>query len=443
MFTSTFHSCTNLTTLPKNLFGFSAECKESMFDATFIYCSKLKYVPSNLFSGLYGTPKADAFKHTFYAANFDTINYYNANGDVYNTTSFLPANFFGNLNLSSSNYLASAFANTFGNGSPLTTQTEGCPSGTTRAKYDSRYISNMSSKVLCEYNITYENMSGAINFTNAPTNYIDNAAAIPLGTPSKLGNTFGGWFDNSSFTGNAVQSIPAYSYGAQPLYAKWTPITYECLAGQYLPKGSGWTNNYEDYGCTQCPTDSYCPPSSGSYTIQDNLDQGLNSCPVDNPYAPAGMWNANQCGRKLHVGDEVLYLHQSPANPTDHTFKISYNNNTYSANTVQRDTNSNTFPKMSAGATKGLHITIGGVEYLVCDDSTCPNTQSAGSGSDSGSYSGGNNPIVITDQDGDEHTCVGVGDTDDISTSCYTSDGYRCFRGLDNSWNCMTIGGSN
>ena len=57
--------------------------------------------------------------------------------------------------------------------------------------------------------------------------------------------------------------------------------------------------------------------------------------------------------------------------------RYSLNNTEYSANAVLRDTNSNDFPKMSDGMTKGLHVmihdTINGVEgdyeYLICDDS--------------------------------------------------------------------------
>ena len=81
------------------------------------------------------------------------------------------------------------------------------------------------------------------------------------------------------------------------------------------------------------------------------------------------MWLASQCGRKLHVGEDILYMHQQPAHPTIHRLYIGHPNGIYSANAVQLDMNSNTFPKMSEGMSKGFHVTIDNVEYLICDDS--------------------------------------------------------------------------
>ena len=139
--------------------------------------------------------------------------------------------------------------------------------------------------------------------------------------------------------------------------ATFTPNVHNCSAGYYLPA------NIDE--CTICPANSYCP--GGTYTFNETTPQGITSC-VDS-FAPAGMWLASQCGRKLHVGDDVLYLHLQQSHPTQHQLHVSYNNVTYSANAVPRDTNSNTFPKMSNGATHGLHLMIDEVEYLVCDDS--------------------------------------------------------------------------
>ena len=151
------------------------------------------------------------------------------------------------------------------------------------------------------------------------------------------------------------------------LVAVFTPNIHTCSAGYYLPA------NIDE--CTICPTNSYCP--GGNLIFNETTPQGIIECPENHPFAPAGMWLESQCGRKLHIGDDVLYMHQSPAHPTTHRLFIGNTNGIYSANTIQRDMNSNTFPKMSAGAQKGLHVMIGDVEYLVCDDSVpeCRNDQ--------------------------------------------------------------------
>ncbi|MDY6367982.1 MAG: InlB B-repeat-containing protein, partial [Clostridia bacterium] len=49
-------------------------------------------------------------------------------------------------------------------------------------------------------------------------------ATLPI--PAKTGYTFGGWYDNSSFTGSAVTEILTTDTGAKTFYAKWTANTY-------------------------------------------------------------------------------------------------------------------------------------------------------------------------------------------------------------------------
>lgn len=109
----------------------------------------------------------------------------------------------------------------------------------------------------------------------------------------------------------------------------------------------------------------------------ETTTQGITKCPSAHPFAPAGMWMTGQCGRKLHIGNDIIYLHQSPANPTTHRLYVRFNKVIYSANTVLHNTNSNTLAKMSADAEHGFHVMIkdtingieGNYEYLICDDS--------------------------------------------------------------------------
>ena len=164
------------------------------------------------------------------------------------------------------------------------------------------------------------------------------------------------------------------------LSAVFTPNIHNCSAGYYLPAGID--------RCVKCLNDSYCP--GGTYTFNETTDQGINDCPEAHPYAPQGMWLQSQCGRKLHISDEtyhdILYMHQEPAHPTLHRLFVRVGETNYSANAVLRDmTPGAPFPKVSTGATKGLHILIhetlngveGDYEYLICDDSVpeCRNEQ--------------------------------------------------------------------
>lgn len=75
------------------------------------------------------------------------------------------------------------------------------------------------------YSISY-NLNGGINPSNAPISFNINSNAITLPTPTRTGHTFEGWFDNSSFTGTAITSIPSGSTGNKTYYAKWAVNTY-------------------------------------------------------------------------------------------------------------------------------------------------------------------------------------------------------------------------
>jgi uncharacterized protein (TIGR02145 family)/uncharacterized repeat protein (TIGR02543 family) len=74
------------------------------------------------------------------------------------------------------------------------------------------------------YAITYNLNNGTNNASN-PSSYTIESSAITLNSPSMDGYTFGGWYSDSIFTGNAVMSIPAGSTGSITYWAKWISTT--------------------------------------------------------------------------------------------------------------------------------------------------------------------------------------------------------------------------
>lgn len=140
------------------------------------------------------------------------------------------------------------------------------------------------------------------------------------------------------------------------LNAVFEPNQYTCQPGYYLPA------NIDE--CTICPNDNYCV--GGTYTFNETTPQGIEPCPDAHPFAPVGMWTQSQCGRKLHVGDDVLYLHQVPATPTARRLYVRFNDVVYSANATEVAIAPTT---MSEYAKRALHVIIDGVEYLIHDDS--------------------------------------------------------------------------
>jgi uncharacterized repeat protein (TIGR02543 family) len=89
------------------------------------------------------------------------------------------------------------------------------------------------------FTITY-NADGGTGAANN-TYEAEGTEAITLPIPLKDGYTFGGWFDNSEFTGEAVTEIPAGSIGNKAFYAKWDVIVYSII--YHLNEGTGAENS--------------------------------------------------------------------------------------------------------------------------------------------------------------------------------------------------------
>ncbi len=69
------------------------------------------------------------------------------------------------------------------------------------------------------YTISFENLN---NTYLSNKNYTQHSPDITLQTLSKSGWFFNGWYDNPSFTGEAITSIEKGSRGNKVLYAKWS-----------------------------------------------------------------------------------------------------------------------------------------------------------------------------------------------------------------------------
>ena len=156
-------------------------------------------------------------------------------------------------------------------------------------------------------------------------------------------------------TGDTMNNMCAYNIPDR-FFVAYEPNVHECAHGEYLPANVD--------GCTPCLNDNYCP--GGTYVFNETVTQGIVPCPDAHPFAPGGMWLESQCGRKLHVGDDVLYLHSAPAVPTVKRLYVRFNDVVYSANATEKEFAPAT---MSERAIRALHVLIDGVEYLIHDDS--------------------------------------------------------------------------
>ena len=135
--------------------------------------------------------------------------------------------------------------------------------------------------------------------------------------------------------------------------AIYVPNQHTCISGYYMPA------NYD--GCVICLADSYCP--GGTYAFNKTITQGIVSC-VSGLYAPMGMWELAQCGRILHIGDEVVYLRSTKK--TTPALHIDIDNDgvaDFFGNVTTADV------PMTRGTDRKLKLQYDGITYSVYDDS--------------------------------------------------------------------------
>ena len=134
--------------------------------------------------------------------------------------------------------------------------------------------------------------------------------------------------------------------------ATYDDVSYNCKRGYYLPMQSE--------GCTKCLANSYCP--GGKYLYATNADQGINACP-GGLMSPTGMWESGQCGRILHIGNDIVYLRSE--RKTTPSLNIDINNDgvpDFFANMTQSDIT------MNNQTDNKLKMRVGDNSYSIYDD---------------------------------------------------------------------------
>ena len=135
----------------------------------------------------------------------------------------------------------------------------------------------------------------------------------------------------------------------QNFSALFKPITYNCDSGYYLPA--------DGIECVVCPNNNYCP--GGKYGDSETVAQGIMECP-NNMFSPVGVFEVGACGRKLHIGDETLYIRSQKKTTPSLNFDINHDGipDFFGNATLQRTT-------INSSSQRYLHVG----EYYIYDDS--------------------------------------------------------------------------
>jgi uncharacterized repeat protein (TIGR02543 family) len=141
------------------------------------------------------------------------------------------------------------------------------------------------------YSITYM-LDGGTNYDGAPSSYTYEGDTITLGTPSKEGSTFAGWY-NAAVGGTRITQIAHGSSGNITLYARWNALQYTVTFKDYDnsvlktetvgykgtatppadPQREGytfidWNGSYTSVTDDQTVTATYLPNTGTAYAVR-------------------------------------------------------------------------------------------------------------------------------------------------------------------------------
>jgi len=313
-FKQTF-SYTQITNIPENLFSGVYGFGYKLFDGTFMF-SHITSIPENLFINISGAG-GDTFIRTFLGCSLLTS---------------IPSGLFKNISQGSGYNFYSTF--------------QGCAS--------LKYIpENLFAHVKAG---PYLFMATFKNCTNL-SGYIPPSLFTPLNNSSQypinmMNDTFAGTNLATSCPPGTVQYITGYE-DYWDGHVSCVDENLVCDAGEYLPA--------HGYRCETCPENNYC--SGGTYPYSETITSGATQCP-NNWYSPSGMSSVAQCGRILHLGDDVVYLRNVKKTTPSLTIKVGddiFYGNMTTNNVV-----------MHNGATHRLKIRFNDTTYSVYDDTVEP-----------------------------------------------------------------------
>ena len=153
-----------------------------------------------------------------------------------------------------------------------------------------------------EFDITYQLNGGTLS-DDAITVYYKQTLPYTLLEPEKTGYTFGGWFDNDTFTGDAITVLGLDTTGDLELFAKWIPIDYT-VAFELNDGTFGYASKEEML--IDFLTDFYNYISPSGVSLSDFMHGTGNTSGFD------GIWHSNATYKaKIYSGPRPVQVNEA------------------------------------------------------------------------------------------------------------------------------------
>ena len=280
-------SRTRITEIPENLFSGIRASTPYMFQSTFAYTSALTSIPANLFADI-TVPRQGLFNSAFMGSAVKTIPptlFHSINGsaaamfqNTFRSASItsIPAELFETINKPANNLFNATFM--------------GC---TRLTAIPNNLFKNITGVAANQFYYTFYRC-GATGYI--PPSLFAGLNNSGLYTTTMMTEIFYNTNLDTTCPAGTVQFVTGYENYWNG-HVSCVDENLVCSAGEYLPA--------HGYECTKCPENNYCV--GGTYTYSENTTYGATQCP-NSWYAPRGMSSADQCGRILHIGENVVYL---------------------------------------------------------------------------------------------------------------------------------------
>lgn len=188
--------------------------------------------------------------------------------------------------------------------------------GNTLISTDETYSFRMSDSPLTliakfeiiRYSITY-NLNSGINHVDNPMSFTIYELPLNILDPSRNGYTFGGWYSNKDFSGNAITNLDVNTADNIALYARWIEITYSSYKIEHYRKSIDGTYvlfDTENYSAQMGSIVNATAKSYNGFTFNSSLSTTTGTITSDKNLTLQLYYDRNNYELYLEINDSLM-----------------------------------------------------------------------------------------------------------------------------------------